>query len=112
MADLEEVHLEVSAGVNRPLGFETWLFYRDDSHVVHIAPTSDWPSERTLLVSVRNSLKAADGSTLQVPFTLRFRTGTPPVAEAEEEGCGCTTGQGLPQSWVLVMGGILLRRRR
>ena len=72
-----------------------------------------YPAERTLLVSVRESLKASDGSTLLEPFTLRFRTGTPPEAEAEEEdGCGCTTGQGLPQIWVLVMGAILLRRRR
>jgi len=111
VADLEEIHFEVSAGVNRPVGFETWLYYRDDSHLVHIAPTSDWPSERTLLVSVRESLKAADGSTLSEPFTLRFRTGTPPEAE-EEEGCGCTAGRRAPQIWVLVIGGILLRRRR
>ena len=111
VADLEEIHFEVSAGVSRPLGFETWLYYRDDSHVIHIAPTSDWPSERTLLVSVRESLKAADGSSLTEPFTLRFRTGTPPVEE-EEEGCGCTTGQRVPQIWVLLIGGILLRRRR
>ena len=111
VADLEKIHFEVSAGANRPVGFETWLFYRDDSHLVHVAPSSDWPSERTMVVSVRESLQASDGSTLSEPFTLRFRTGTPPEVE-EEEGCGCTTGQQAPQIWGLLIGGILLRRRR
>ena len=87
-------------GVDLPV--DTWLFYRDDSHVVHLIPHEDWPlGDITISVlgtTDRHGRSGAEGS-----FT--FSTEPPPEDEPARGCSHAPAGFGL-------LGLLAIRRRR
>jgi hypothetical protein len=56
-----------------------WLFYRDMSHVVHIAPESDLEKATWYSVAVGPGIRTVDGQTTQGEWSFSFATGAPVV---------------------------------
>ena len=53
---------------------EPWLFYRDDSHVLHFEP-SDWSADSSdYTLTLAQGLEGTDGRTLPQDFVLNFST--------------------------------------
>lgn len=102
----------------RAVPFTVQLYYRDDSHVVHLKPSVDL-SEGDFAVRVLPGLGFTDGRVLGEAFTLSFST-RPPAAREEETGdlppepdrCGCAAGAWAPSWAVFALVSVLLRRRR
>ncbi len=82
------------------------LFYGDHSHVVNIAPQTDWLVDSSHRLVVTDTLTASDGRALKESFSLSFST--TPIPEEADTGdvvpthtsspksgqeCGCTTRQ-------------------
>ena len=107
---LESLHFKVEAGIGRPVGFEPWLYYGDNSHIVHLVPNFDLPENRTILVTVSDELQSAEGATLAEPYFFSFETGSP-VTE-EPSGCRCSTRTHPRSTAAFVLFGLLALRRR
>jgi hypothetical protein len=56
-----------------------WLFYRDMSHVVHLAPESTLREDTWYTLGVGPGIRTIDGQTTLGDWTLTFTTGAPPV---------------------------------
>jgi MYXO-CTERM domain-containing protein len=90
---------------------EPWLFYRDDSHVLHLVPDSDWAENSDFILQVDAGLVATDGRVLDVDSNIAFSTR--PFVDPTASGCGCaTTGaQHRRLPWALLFLATLFRRR-
>ncbi len=58
---------------------DIWLYYGNDSHIVHLVPQSDWPEDDWLTVTVGEGLPTRTGATLDAPFVFMVSTLPPPV---------------------------------
>ncbi|MCP4222561.1 MAG: Ig-like domain-containing protein, partial [Actinomycetia bacterium] len=95
---------------------DTNLFYRNDSHVVHLIPLEDWTEWEDYTVTVLGGLASRDGSVLGQDYRFDFSTRPePPVVDdlPETDGCSCGSAQpsGLP-GWILLAGLAIARPRR
>lgn len=89
--------------------FSAQLYYRDNSHVVHLIPAGDLPTTTGFVVTVDGELPFRDGGGLQQPIRLEY-----PVEEAEEtRRCGCGEVQG-GLGWLVPLALLapLFRRRK
>ena len=92
------------------LDFETWLYYGDDSHIVHLVPTAPWPTDAWLTVTVADGLTTRTGAVLVGDHRFSVSTGAEPAgdsAAAESSGhpeaqpktrCGCSSHAAAPAS--------------
>jgi MYXO-CTERM domain-containing protein len=82
---------------------EPWLFYRDDSHVVHLIPDQDWAQDSDFSLSLSPGLGATDGRVLETETVVNFSTKPllDPVA-----GCTCSTAS--PKRFPVALGILLL----
>jgi hypothetical protein len=91
------------------IAHRSWFFYRDHSHMVVAEPEDEWPEAERVHYRLPEGLEAYDGSRLDEPAEITFRTKPLPLPEPPAEGCSCSgLSTGLLSLWVL-MG---LRRRR
>ena len=100
----------MEAGIGRPVGFEPWLYYGDNSHIVHLVPNFDLPENRTLLVTVSEDLKSMEGARLPEPYFFSFQTGSTVVDEPS--GCRCSTPAHPRSKAAFLLFGVLLFVRR
>ena len=114
---------------------DAWLYYGNDSHIVHLVPVNDWPEDTSLTVTIAAGTPTRTGATLASDYTFTVSTAPPPVAtdtgssdasdasEATERTapkprCGCTASPapaGSAGGWLglglLVVGRAGWRRR-
>jgi len=55
---------------------ETWLYYGNDSHIVHLVPTEPWPTEMSMKVTVLAGLPTRTGAVLESDYEWTVNTGT------------------------------------
>ena len=84
------------------LPFDVWLFYRSDSHVVHLIPQEDWPEDQEITVTVLPGLTDRFGLVLADPWSFTVSTAAPPpqIEDQEEEPRGCSHTPG--GAWLLL----------
>ncbi len=58
---------------------DAWLFYRDMSHVVHLAPLEDLAEDATYSVEIGSGLETIDGRVSVGGTAFSFSTAVPPV---------------------------------
>ena len=87
----------------------SWFFYRDHSHMVVAEPAAEWPESERVHYRLPEGLEAYDGTRLEAPIDVTFRTKALPEPEPPAEGCSCT---GLSPGFVSILGLWALRRRR
>jgi len=80
--DTDAFRVEDSSGA--ALGFETWLYYGDDSHIVHLVPTERWPAYDWLRVTVVAGLPTRTGAVLTEDH--RFQVST--WRQQDDGACG------------------------
>lgn len=124
--------LEGPAG---PIPFTTWVFYGDNSHIVHLVPTVDLPVDADFTATVLPGLPFRDGTALESEVRWAFSTRPRPPEDtgpapdtADGDGDGTPDGGGrakaspgggchgapTPIGLVLALGGALVvsgRRR-
>lgn len=76
---LASSHFVLSAEDGTLVPVNAWLFYRDMSHVVHIAPESDLEADTWYSVAVGAGIRTVDGQTTQGDWSFSFTTGAPAV---------------------------------
>ena len=99
-----------SSSVTVPINLD--LFYRDDSHVVNIAPVDEWMDEAAHGLTVEG-LSGTDGRGMASPFALTFHTGAEPIHDEDSDelkDCGCAQARGA--HWVWFSGLLILINRR
>lgn len=89
------------------VAFSPWLFYRNDSHVVHLVleESLEWNSRYT--VTVHPGITAADGEVSTASLSYYFKTGKDPEAT-----CGCDATSGPLSACALFGLASLIRIRR
>ena len=87
----------------------SWFFYRDHSHMVVAEPATEWPETERVHYRLPEGLESYDGTRLEEPADITFRTKPLPEPELPAEGCSCT---GLSPGFVSIFGLWVLRRRR
>ncbi len=98
--------------------FDTWVYYGDDSHVVHLVPQQDWAEDADFTATARAGLPYRNGEQLEadVSFTFSTRpapvdTGAPPEAvPADPKGCRTPAGAGGLVGVLLALLGLSRRR--
>ncbi len=106
-ADVGAENFSIADAQGNEHPFEVWLFYRDNSHVVHLQPTADWAADTDYTVTVRPGLVAREGSTQGAPWSFGFSTRPAPDfsegpdndGEDPADGCACSN-QGHPPGWL------------
>ncbi len=110
------------------LSFDTWLFYGDHSHILHIVPTEPWPENAWLTVTVNGGLTAAAGAVLTEPYSFQVATFPAPAdsgdtaipddSEPNEDDeaalktrCGCANAPAHREAWLLALLPLLWIRR-
>jgi len=108
--DVENLIYSLSGEAELP-GLEPWLFYRDNSHVVHLTPDTDWSKDSDYTLELSPGLVATDGRKLETETVLNFSTKAllEPTA-----GCACTSTPLSPlrKGFHFVVLGLILKRRR
>ncbi len=114
-----------STGISHPV--DIWLYYGNDSHIIHLVPQADWPSEEWLTVTLEAGLRTRTGATLAEAYRFsvsthppRLDSGSPPdtgpsAAAPPKARCGCAAGVIESSSVAWFSGGVLslvCRRRR
>jgi hypothetical protein len=107
--DVENLIYSLSGDAELP-DLEPWLFYRDNSHVVHLIPDTDWSKDSDYTLQLSPGLVATDGRELTQEATVHFST-KPLLTPAA--GCACSTATPKPfsKALVLILFGLVLRRR-
>ena len=72
------------------LTVEPWLFYRDDSHIVHLIPEEDWPQDAEITVTVQPGLVDRYGLALGEAYAFTVSTSDPPEPEPKPDERGCS----------------------
>lgn len=102
-------------------GLDLDLFYWTHSHVVNIAPTTDWTENDWHTLTIGQDIEGTDGRRLTEDFELRFSTEPAPnevlsdIEDARE--CGCSgrpdsRPRGIRGILTLAILGLALRKRR
>lgn len=92
---------------------EPWLYYRSDSHVVHLLPQEDWADNADYQVLAQAGVEFADGWVLDQDLTFGFSTAPPPQDTGDDEvteGCGCSSVGATGALWLPLL--LLGWRRR
>lgn len=117
--------VEDDGGTEYPV--DVWLYYGDNSHIVHLVPQTDWPDDAWLTVTLGAGLPTRTGAILDTDHRFRVSTLPPPVdtgappaqaaepADSPKRRCGCTVDRGLtplaPWLGLFLPGFVFLRRR-
>lgn len=80
--------------------FDTWVYYGDNSHVVHLVPQQDWATDTDYTATVFAGLPYRNGEALEEDVSFSFSTraapvdtGDPPKTQpAESKGCATPAG--------------------
>ena len=116
----ERFRVEDAAGIEVPVTVN--LFYGRASHVVNLAPLTDWGTDEVYTVTVGPGITTFDGIVMDAPYTFRFTTAPAPAEDgpqnglataADQAGCGCTgVGGGEAGTLALLAGTLLAARLR
>ena len=87
--DVSADHFTVAAADGTLVAFEPSLFYRDNSHIVHLVFSEDLTPETDYTVTVRAGLQFAEGDALAADYSLSFSTRTPPEPPMDDVNPGC-----------------------
>lgn len=104
-ADVTVDAFQVESAEGDSLPYETWLYYGDDSHIVHLVPTEDWPADQWLTVTVKAGLPTRTGAVLASSAQWMVYTGQraaeadsdrgsnyeEPSQQALDKRCGCAS---------------------
>ena len=90
---------------------EPWLFYRDDSHILHYEPGTDWSPDSDYTFTLQEGIEATDGRELAEDFVLNFST--KPFEDPREpvEGCSCSSRSHIGSAWAWLAVLAVWRRR-
>lgn len=116
-----------SGGTEYPV--DVWVYYGEDSHIVHLVPQQPWPEQATLQVTVKAGVETRTGATLAEDHTWTVYTYLPlaedsgqadaPGAEADvgkgeaTTRCSCASGGGAGSfAWVWLAAAVAGVRRR
>ncbi len=80
--DLTPAALRVQGPDGADLPFDTWLYYGGDSHVLHLIPLADWPSDVWIEVTILAGLPDRFGGVLAEDRSLRVSTSAPPPEDS------------------------------
>lgn len=84
--DLAADSFTVATASGTPLPVDAWLYYRDNSHIVHLVPQADWPEDTWLDVTVRAGLVTRTGAILAEDLTFSVSTAPIPAdADAPDD---------------------------
>lgn len=129
-ADLTPAQFVVVDENGRRQEVDIWLYYGDQSHIVHLLPVDDWPQNSDLTVTVAAGLTTRTGAVLSEDHSFTVSTRPPPTdsgapsasVAADDSGsgaarpkarCGCLTSTTPATSLVwLALFGLALARRR
>ncbi len=93
----ERFRVEDAAGLEVPVTVN--LFYGRASHVVNLAPLTDWGDDEAYTVTVGQGITTFDGVVMDTPYTFSFTTARAPAEDVPQDGlatagddggCGCT----------------------
>ena len=88
-----------------------WLFYGDNSHVVHLTPETNLRPDTEYRVTIAPGVVGRDG--LETPEAHRFHFRTAVTGSgAEQPSCGCRTAAVAYRLSAVVAAWIVLVRRR
>jgi MYXO-CTERM domain-containing protein len=92
-SDVSLDNFSIVSADGAPVTFEPSLFYRDQSHVVHLVLAEDLAPETDYTVTVRAGLKFAEGEVLADDYSLSFSTRVPPEPQSGNvnPGCNCSS---------------------
>jgi len=111
-----------SSGTAHPV--DIWLYYGNDSHIIHLVPQADWPENDWLTVTLKAGLPTRTGATLAADYDFsvstsppRVDSGQPPEADAPTKSrCGCAIDTLASSStawiWTVALGLVCHLRRR
>ena len=126
-ADISAERFSWVDDAGEPVPLDPWLFYRNDSHIVHLRPVGDLAPETDFTVTVLGGLPLGPGDSIpqdvSFPASTRERvvepidTGEPGPGDTSNAGesasCGCGVAGGRPYApWLLVLIGLLRVRRQ
>jgi len=90
---------------------EPWLFYRDNSHVLHLLPSADWSENADYSLALEQGLEATDGRLLESDWTLHFSTKA--FEDPRDAGCSCaSSSRASGGAWTWMLGVCAFFRRR
>ncbi len=88
----------------------SWFFYRDHSHMVVAEPATEWPETERVHYRLPEGLESYDGTRLEAPADVTFRTKPLPEPEPPAQGCSCD-GLGSSVFGLLALAGLRRRQR-
>jgi len=99
---------------------EAWLFYRDNSHVIHLAPLEDLLEDTAYTVTIGAGLETIDGRLTGGSTRFSFSTGAPPADSGQDTaprakrraatgcgGCAAVSGSAPVAVVLLLIAGIV-----
>jgi MYXO-CTERM domain-containing protein len=75
-------------GPDGPLAVEPWLYYGNDSHIVHLVPVAPWPEDALITVTVKAGLPDRFGGALAQDTVFTVTTTEPPPEDTACTTCG------------------------
>lgn len=74
-------------GPEGPLAVEPWLYYGNDSHIVHLVPVAPWPEDALITVTVKAGLPDRFGGALAQDYVFTVTTTEPPPEDTDCRFC-------------------------
>ncbi|MEC7241040.1 MAG: Ig-like domain-containing protein [Myxococcota bacterium] len=90
---------------------DPWLFYRDDSHVLHLDPDVNWSDNTDYTVTLKEGIEGTDGRALQSDFVLNFSTKPFEDPRQNTDPCTCSSHSGARVAWAWLAAVAVWRRR-
>jgi len=87
-SEVSEIQYAITSESETP-ELEPWLFYNNDSHVVHLIPQSDWSENSDYQLELTAGLTATDGRVLTENELVNFST--KPLLDPADAECTCST---------------------
>lgn len=90
-ADVTAQAFRIEDSSGRAIDFEPWLFYGDNSHVVHLVPGVELAADEVYTVTVNAGLTFAEGVSTSAPHV--FHASTEIAGAGEASSCACVRVQ-------------------
>ena len=125
-ADLTPDTITVADASGTDLPVDIWLYYGNDSHIVHLVPHTDWPTDAWLTVTIAAGLPTRTGAWLDQDHIFQVSTAAPPAdtgtptdtppgspdSSQPKARCGCASTSPAGSGWLaLGLLGLVVGRR-